>query len=122
MTEPKPLDLSGCEPILEGASEFLRMWNRPGGPVTCFIDPFPIGADPFGFGLALMDCVGHGANAYAQALGMRVKRIVAVSESAQYGPDAMSGVANFQASSASTTIDVGGRRLSATVNVTFELE
>jgi hypothetical protein len=70
MTEPKPLDVSGCEPLLEGASEFLRMWTRPEGPVTCFIDPTPIGADPFILGLALMDCVGHGANAYAQALGI----------------------------------------------------
>jgi hypothetical protein len=77
MTEPKPLDLAGCEPLLEGASEFLRMWNRPGGPVTCFIDPVPVGADPFGFGLALMDCVGHGANAYAQALGIPVEEAMA---------------------------------------------
>ena len=72
MSEPKPLDLSGCDHLLEGASEFLRMWNRAGGPVICFVDPYPVGADPFGFGLALMDCVGHGANAYAQALGIPV--------------------------------------------------
>ena len=77
MTEPKSLDLSGCEPLLEGASEFLRMWTGPGRPVTCFIDPVPVGADPFGFGLALMDCVGHGANAYAQALGIPVEEAFA---------------------------------------------
>jgi hypothetical protein len=73
MTEPKPIDLSGCESLLEGASEFLRMWNRPDGPVTCFIDTAPVGADPFVFGLVLMDCVGHGANAYAQTLGIAVE-------------------------------------------------
>ena len=64
------------------------------------------------------------AQLYAQALGMRVKRVVAVSEGNQpyYGNDAIAGVVNMQASNASTEIDVGGRRLSATVNVTFELE
>lgn len=64
------------------------------------------------------------AQLYAQALGMRVKRVVSVSEMGQsyYGSDAMNGVVNMQGSSASTSIDVGGRRLSATVNVTFELE
>jgi hypothetical protein len=77
MTEPKALDLAGCEPLLEGAGEFLRMWNRPGGSVTCFIDPTPIGADPFVFGLALMDCVRHGANAYAQAVGISADKAMA---------------------------------------------
>ena len=70
MATLRPIDLSECEPLLDGASEFLRMWTRPGSPVTCFIDPVPIGADPAGFGLALMDCVRHGAKAYAQALGI----------------------------------------------------
>jgi hypothetical protein len=77
LTEPKPLDLSGYEPLLEGASEFLRMWNCPAGGVTCFIDTAPIGADPFVLGLALMDCVGHGANAYAQALGISAEEAMA---------------------------------------------
>ena len=63
----KALDLRGCEPLLENSAEFLRMWSRRNGPVTCFIDPTPIGGDPFAFGLALMDCVRHGAKAYAQA-------------------------------------------------------
>jgi hypothetical protein len=77
MNEPKPLDLSGCEPLLEGAGEFLRMWNHPTGGVTCFIDTAPIGDDPFVFGLALMDCVGHGANAYAEALGISIEEAMA---------------------------------------------
>src|SRR6476661_7908804 len=77
MTKPKSLDLSGCGPLLEGASEFLRMWTGPGRPVTCFIDPTPLGADPFAFGLALMDCVRHGANAYAQATGAPVDEAMA---------------------------------------------
>jgi uncharacterized protein YggE len=62
------------------------------------------------------------AELYAQALGMRVKRVVAVSEMMQYGADAVAGLVNMQASNASTAIDPGGRQISATVNVTFELE
>ena len=77
MTELKSLSLAGCEPLLEGASEFLRMWTGPGRPVTCFIDPVPIGADPFAFGLALMDCVRHGANAYSQAVGVPAEEAMA---------------------------------------------
>lgn len=70
MAKSRPLDLTGCEPLLAGSSEFLRMWIRPNGPVTCFIDPTPVGADPFGFGIVLVDCVRHGAKAYAQAVGI----------------------------------------------------
>ena len=70
MAKSRPLDLTGCEPLLDGASEFLRMWRRPNGPVTCFIDPARVGPDPFAFGIALVDCVRHGAKAYAQAVGV----------------------------------------------------
>ena len=62
---------------------------------------------------------------YAQALGMRVKRVVLVNEVMQpiYGSGAMQGVANMQSGAdADTMIDPGGRRLSATVSVVFELE
>jgi uncharacterized protein YggE len=65
------------------------------------------------------------ATLYAQALGLRVKRVVFVNEVMQpvYGSGAMQGVANMQSGGdADTMIDPGGRRLSATVNVTFELE
>src|SRR5262245_9025758 len=77
MSEPEALDLSGCETLLEGASEFLRMWYRPGGPVTCFIDPVPIGADPVALGIALVDCVRHGAKAYAHALSISEEEALA---------------------------------------------
>lgn len=63
------------------------------------------------------------ATLYAQALGMRVKRVVLVNEAvpSRYGPPSQ-GVVNMQVGDADTAIDPGGRLISATVNVTFELE
>lgn len=68
--KPVPIDLTQHRHLVEGSREFLRMWAREDGPVTCFINPVPVGADPFGFGIALVDAVRHGARAYAQALGI----------------------------------------------------
>ena len=64
------IDISGAAHLLQDSHEFLRMWARPGGEVTCLIDPGPIGRDPMAFGIALVDCVRHGARAYANATGM----------------------------------------------------
>lgn len=64
------LDIGGAAHLLKGSSEFLRMWNRPGGDVTCLIDPAAIDADPAVFGIALVDCIRHGARAYANAVGI----------------------------------------------------
>jgi hypothetical protein len=61
------IDLRDYADLLQGSSEFLRMWARPHAPATCFIDPNPIGADPFLFGMAMVDAIRHGAKAYAQA-------------------------------------------------------
>ena len=55
---------------LEDSREFLRMWAQADGPVTCFIDPSAIGADPAMFGIAVVDALRHGALAYAQAVGI----------------------------------------------------
>jgi hypothetical protein len=63
------LDVSGV-PELEESREFLRMWNREGGDVTCFIEPRALGPDPAGFGIAMVDAIRHGAKAFAQAVGM----------------------------------------------------
>lgn len=65
----KELDISHVGG-LEESREFLRMWAQPDGPVTCFIDPSAIGADPAVFGLAIVDALRHGALAYAQAVGI----------------------------------------------------
>jgi hypothetical protein len=64
------LDVSGCGELLKGSREFLRMWASDSGPVTCLINPQPIGADPFALGIALTDCVRHGAKAYTHATGI----------------------------------------------------
>jgi hypothetical protein len=64
------LDISDCADLLRNSREFLRMWQSGDGPMTCFIDPPKLGADPFVLGIALVDCVRHGAKAYAHAVGI----------------------------------------------------
>jgi hypothetical protein len=66
--KPIPIDLQPYAQNLAGAREFLRMWATPDGPVFCFINPVPVGADPMGFGLAIVDAIGHAAKAYARAV------------------------------------------------------
>jgi hypothetical protein len=56
--------------FLDGSQEFARLWAEPGGPMTCIIEPRALGPDPFLFGMAMVDAVGHGAKAYAHALGI----------------------------------------------------
>jgi Domain of unknown function (DUF5076) len=63
--------------LLVRSREFLRMWAEENGPVTCFIDPAAAGADPFGFGLALVDAIRHGANAYSHAVDISVEDALA---------------------------------------------
>lgn len=72
MSDKKPIamDLMPYADMLGGSREFLRMWASENGPVTCFINPVPIGADPIAFGVALVDCVRHGAKTYARAVGI----------------------------------------------------
>ncbi len=65
---PIPIDLSRHVELIAGAREFLRLWATADGPVFCFINPVPVGADPMGFGLALVDAIGHAAKAYARAV------------------------------------------------------
>ena len=64
------LDVSSAAHLLQGSREFLRMWAKPGGPATCLVDPAALGADPALFGIALVDCVRHGARAWANATGI----------------------------------------------------
>ena len=68
--KPVPMNLDKHAALIGGAREFLRVWARDGGPVTCFVNPVPIGADPFAFGLAMVDCVRHAAKAYARAVNI----------------------------------------------------
>ena len=64
------LDISSAAHLLQGSREFLRMWAKPGGPATCLVDPAALGADPALFGIALVDCIRHGARAWANATGI----------------------------------------------------
>jgi hypothetical protein len=75
MSKPVPINLVPHAAMLEGSREFLRMWAKPEGPMSCFIDPTKLGADPFLFGMALVDAVRHGARAWAQATNMPVGHI-----------------------------------------------
>lgn len=72
MSKPVPINLVPHAALIDGAREFLRGWAKDDGPITCFINPVPIGADPFVFGTALVDIVRQGARAWAQATGIPV--------------------------------------------------
>lgn len=63
--------------FLDGSAEFARLWAEPDGPMTCIIEPRALGPDPFLFGMALVDAVGHGAKAYAHALGIPEEQALA---------------------------------------------
>lgn len=62
------------------------------------------------------------AELYGRALGMRVVRILAVSEPGAAPPMPMQGMMRLQAADAATEIAPGEQRLSVTLNVSFELE
>jgi Domain of unknown function (DUF5076) len=68
--KPIPIDLVPYSEMLGDSREFLRVWAKEGGPVTCFINPVPVGGDPMGFGIALVDCIRHGAKTWARATGI----------------------------------------------------
>ncbi|WP_294212193.1 DUF5076 domain-containing protein [uncultured Sphingomonas sp.] len=68
--KPVPMNLDRYADMIGGSAEFLRVWAKQDGPVTCFVNPVPIGPDPFAFGLAIVDCVRHAARAYARAVNI----------------------------------------------------
>ena len=70
MSKPVPIDLVRFAGMLDDSREFLRVWARSDGPVTAFVNPVPLGADPMALGIALVDVVRHGAKAYARATGI----------------------------------------------------
>lgn len=70
MSKPVPIDLSKHGHLVQDAREFLRMWAKQDGPVTCFINPAALAPDPFAFGMALVDAVRNGARAWARAVSI----------------------------------------------------
>ena len=70
MKKPVPIDLTRHAHLVEGSKEFLRVWVRDDGPVTCFVNPAALAPDPFAFGIALVDAVRNGARAWARAVNI----------------------------------------------------
>lgn len=68
--KPVPMNLDRYAELIGGSQEFLRVWAKKDGPVTCFVNPAALGADPFLFGMAMVDCVRHAAKAYARAVNV----------------------------------------------------
>ena len=56
--------------FLDGSNEFARFWSEPEGEQTFIIEPRAIGADPFLFGMAMVDAIRPGAIAYSRAVNI----------------------------------------------------
>ena len=63
------IDVSGLD-FLDGSHEFARFWSQPEGEQTFIIEPRALGADPFLFGMAMVDAIRHGAIAYSRAVNI----------------------------------------------------
>jgi hypothetical protein len=63
------IDLNGCD-FLDGSNEFARFWSEPEGEQTFIIDPASLGADPFLFGMAMVDAIRHAAIAYSRVVNV----------------------------------------------------
>ena len=63
------IDVSRLD-FLDKSQEFARFWSEPEGEQTFIIEPAAIGADPFLFGMAMVDAIRHGAIAYARAVNV----------------------------------------------------
>ncbi|WP_425229374.1 DUF5076 domain-containing protein [Sphingomonas sp.] len=70
---PIAIDLTAHAQLIEDAREFLRLWASEDGPITCFVNPRPLGPDPYLFGVALNEAVTHGARTYASATGIGIE-------------------------------------------------
>lgn len=70
MTKPVPMTLDRFAGMIEGATEFLRVWMRPDGASASFLNPVPVGADPALFGAVMTDVIRNAARTYAQAVNI----------------------------------------------------
>lgn len=64
---PGEIDVSSFD-FLRNANEFARLWSEEGAGLTAIIEPRGLGADPFLFGMAMVDTIKHAAIAYSQAV------------------------------------------------------
>ena len=62
------------------------------------------------------------AELYARAAGLRVKRIVSISEAGGYSPPAPAPMMRAMAAKEATPIQAGEQRLAVSLSVSFELE
>ena len=63
--------------FLDNSLEFARLWAEPEGPMTAIIEPRHLGADPFLFGMAMLDAIRHAARAYAHAVDISEEQALA---------------------------------------------
>ena len=68
--------------FLSKSLEFARLWAEPEAGMTAIIEPRNLGADPFLFGMALVDAARHGAKAYAQAVNISEEDAISMNASA----------------------------------------
>jgi len=110
--------IGGAGPILDAL--VAQGVNEIAGPMLDFDDP--AAALDEARTLAIRNARAR-ADLYARTLGMRVKRVVYVSDDSGGRRLPISGYANSQMNGViNTTIDAGGRRIEATVTLVFELE
>ncbi len=70
------IDVSSFD-FLDGSDEFARFWSEPEGEQTFIIDPEALGADPFLFGMAMVDAIRHAAIAYSRAVDISEEQALA---------------------------------------------
>ena len=76
LQHPGAIDITGMD-YLADAREFARLWAEPNGPMTAVIDPHNLGADPFLFGMAMVDAIRHAAGAWANAVNISEEQALA---------------------------------------------
>jgi hypothetical protein len=70
------IDVSDLD-FLDRSSEFARCWSEPAGEQTFIIEPRALGADPFLFGMAMVDAIRHAAIAYSRAVNVSEEQALA---------------------------------------------
>ena len=70
------IDLAGLD-FLNGSHEFARFWSEPEGEQSFIIEPRALGADPFLFGMAMVDAIRHGAIAYSRVVNISEEHALA---------------------------------------------
>ena len=93
--------------------------NQIQGPMMDFEDPSAALDEARGRAIATARAR---ADLYARSFGLRVKRVVSIEDTPPLRDMPRSAYANSLSADTSTTIDPGGRIISVTVRVVFELE